>query len=279
MPATRTRRQAAAQALKAHVAADRRRFEAGAAGDLWHRLSVLDVINQAMVLAATLLLCGIPLLLFLDAVRDQSFVVSFAHRLGLNEEASAELRALFTSDPPAVSAVTVGSLVILTLYALWVASVVQALYARVFGFEPRDLPQFWRRPAWVVVTVAGTSAVAAVSAALGPAWHGPVFARAASTVVATAYFWWSLHFLLERRLSWRYLLPSAVATGLCWLGLTLFSAAYFSSAMISGSQRYGPIGVVFVIMTWLIAVGVVLTLGAVLGVVWRERHPLGKAAS
>lgn len=266
------------QALKERVAADRRRFEAGAAGDLWHRLAVLDVINQAMVLAATLLLCGVPLLLFLDAIQNQSFVASVARRLGLNKEASAELGTLFTPSSPAVSAVTVGSLVILALYALWVASLVQALYARVFGFEPGDLRQIWRQPLWVIVTVAGSSAVAAVSAALGPAWHGPVLARTASTVVVTAYFWWSLHFLLERRLSWRYLLPSAVATGLCWLGLALFSAVYFSSAMISSSQRYGPIGVVFVIMTWLIAVGVVLTLGAVLGVVWRERHPLGKAA-
>jgi membrane protein len=47
----------------------------------------------------------------------------------------------------------------------------------------------------------------------------------------------------------------------------------FSSMITSDSKKYGPIGVVFAFMSWLIAIGVVIILGAVVGVVWRERKP------
>ena len=45
----------------------------------------------------------------------------------------------------------------------------------------------------------------------------------------------------------------------------------FSSTIISDDKKYGPIGIVFALMSWLIAIGVVIILGAVVGVVWRER--------
>jgi uncharacterized BrkB/YihY/UPF0761 family membrane protein len=45
-----------------------------------------------------------------------------------------------------------------------------------------------------------------------------------------------------------------------------------SSTIASDYRKYGSAGVVFAIMALLIAIGVVVVLGAVLGVVWRERH-------
>ena len=45
----------------------------------------------------------------------------------------------------------------------------------------------------------------------------------------------------------------------------------FSGTVISDDMKYGSIGVVFALMSWLIAIGVVIILGAIVGVVWRER--------
>jgi membrane protein len=45
----------------------------------------------------------------------------------------------------------------------------------------------------------------------------------------------------------------------------------FSNTVITDNNKYGPIGVVFALMSWLIAIGVAIILGAVVGVVWRER--------
>ena len=67
------------------------------------------------------------------------------------------------------------------------------------------------------------------------------------------------------------LLPSAVATALFWVGMEFVFSFIFSGTVISDDKKYGPIGVVFALMSWLIAIGVVIILGAVVGLVWRER--------
>lgn len=89
--------------------------------------------------------------------------------------------------------------------------------------------------------------------------------------VMTPFFWWTMHFLLGGRVSWRRLLPAAIATGACFAGLGIFSRFYFSSTIISDSRTYGTIGAVFGILTWLIAIGAVIILGAVAGAVWDQR--------
>ena len=86
------------------------------------------------------------------------------------------------------------------------------------------------------------------------------------------FFWWSIHFLLGGRESWGRVLPAAVATGLFWIGLGVFAAFYFSSTIVSDSATYGSIGVTFTLVTWFVAMGAVLTLGAVVGAVWQRRR-------
>jgi membrane protein len=45
-----------------------------------------------------------------------------------------------------------------------------------------------------------------------------------------------------------------------------------SSTITSNYTKYGDIGVVLALMSYLIAIGVVIILGAILGVVWRLRR-------
>ena len=67
------------------------------------------------------------------------------------------------------------------------------------------------------------------------------------------------------------LFGSSLLTALLRIGLGLFSAVYFSSAIISDSRLYGTIGVVFTLLTWFIAIGAVIVLGAVGGATWDQR--------
>jgi membrane protein len=80
-----------------------------------------------------------------------------------------------------------------------------------------------------------------------------------------------MHFLLAGRVSWRRLLPSAIATRVLFAGLGVFSKFYFSATIIHDSRTYGSIGAILGIMTWFVAIGAVLVLGAVAGASWRER--------
>jgi len=81
-----------------------------------------------------------------------------------------------------------------------------------------------------------------------------------------------MRYLLGGRVGWRVLLPSAVATGLFCAGLGVFSNLYFSSSIVSDSKTYGAIGAVLAIVTWFIAIGSVIILGAVAGAVWHDRN-------
>jgi hypothetical protein len=53
---------------------------------------------------------------------------------------------------------------------------------------------------------------------------------------------------------------------------TVFSLV-FSAMVISDEHTYGPIGTIFALLSYLIAIGVVVILGAVVGRAWRERPP------
>jgi hypothetical protein len=55
-------------------------------------------------------------------------------------------------------------------------------------------------------------------------------------------------------------------------GLGLFSKFYFSDTIVSDSKIYGTIGAIFGVMTWFIAIGAVIILGAVAGAVWEDRR-------
>jgi len=98
-----------------------------------------------------------------------------------------------------------------------------------------------------------------------------VWAVLVTFAIMTPFFWWTMHFLLAGRVPWRRLLPSAILTGVFFAGLGVFSEFYFSSTIISDSRTYGTIGAVFSIMTWFVAIGAVIILGAVAGATWEDR--------
>ena len=126
--------------------------------------------------------------------------------------------------------------------------------------------------------LAGLLAYGAAQAALGHVadrYGGPGLQAVSSLAPATLFWWWTMKILLGKAVAWRALLAPALATGVCWVGLGVFSAHFFSEQIVANRQSYGPIGVVMVIMSWLVAVGVVVHLGSVLGRLYTERraHP------
>ena len=229
----------------------------------------LDFMNQAMILTGTLLLCALPFVLATAGLAGVSAESSLARRLGLNRQAAADFSHLFTSSGATSTPVTGITFALLVLFGLASVSVVQELYLRAFGLDPRgvrDLPR-------TLISLGLTVGWLFLSALVGPSVRadGPVVYGIVILVVFTGFWWFSMRFLLAGRIPWRRLFPSAVATGLCWLGMVAVFAVTFSGMVISSYNRYGPIGVVFDIMSYLLAIGVVIILGAVAGIVWDER--------
>ena len=154
---------------------------------------------------------------------------------------------------------------------------VQELYLRAFGLDPRGVRDVLRK----LISLGLTVGWLFLSGLVGPSVRaaGPVLYGIVVLVAFTGFWWFTMRFLLAGRIPWQRLFPSAVATGLCWLGMVAVFSATFSGMVISSYDRYGPIGIVFDIMSYLLAIGVVIILGAVLGIVWQERGLSFRAAA
>ena len=67
-------------------------------------------------------------------------------------------------------------------------------------------------------------------------------------------------------------LAAACATGVLYVAMEVVFSRVFSAMVISNEKKYGPIGIIFALLSYLIAIGVVVILGAVVGLVWQERR-------
>jgi membrane protein len=252
------------------LAAGRGRYEGSWTQDLAARLKALDFINAIMLFGATLLLSALPLVILVSSLANERIDDDISRHIGLDNQGARIVHGLFRASPthPVVPIVT--GLVIAFAGTMAVVACLQAIYERAFDQEPRgwrDLPRF---VVWVCVLLGAVIAEALlggkVRGAVGPVVHA-VIALAGLVV----FFTWTMHFLLAGRVPWRLLVRPGFVTALFWLGLAGFSTLYFSSAVTSDTRLYGTIGVVFSLLTWFIAIGAVIVLGAACGAVWQDR--------
>jgi membrane protein len=252
------------------------KYAGSSAEYLWHRLDAADFMNQAMILAATLLLCAVPFMLVAVALSGRSAVTGLTHRLGLSQQAANDVGHLFTSSSATSAAVTGLSWVFFLLAGIAAASAIQLLYQRVFALDPQGLRDRLCAVIWLALAVGWLALWSTVGPGLrasSPALWWIV------NIPAYIGFWWvSMWLLLAGRVPWRRLYPCAVATGAFWIGMLAVFSVIFSGMIISYDQKYGPIGIIFGIMSFFIAIGVVLILGAAVGMMWQDRGLSFRAA-
>jgi membrane protein len=243
---------------------------------VWHRLDAVNFMDQAMLLAATLLLAAVPFLLVVAGLAGRSAVSGLTRRLGLSQQAAADVGHLVTSSGAASGTVTGMSWVFFILAGIAGATAIQRLYQRVFDLDPRGTSDKLHVVIWLAVAVGWML----LGDAAGPGLRhaGPVLFWIVALVALTGSWWFTMWLLLAGRVPWRRLLPCAVATGALWVGMGLVFSVIFSGMVTGDDQRYGPIGVVFALMSLFIAIGVVLILGAAVGLMWQERGLSFRAA-
>jgi membrane protein len=244
------------------------------AGDVWDRLSTVDFMNQALLLAAVMLLWLFPNLIFLAAVTGRDFADSVSGKMGLNSQATNSVENLFKSSSTSTAA-TVGAIFFLVFAILATVATIQKLWQTIWGLDGLGYwRETWQQFLWGFGALGISAGVSYIQHELNPVYPG--LAATVTFVVIAAFFWLGMRLLLAGRVPYRYLLVPALVTSAFFLGLGAFSAAFLSDSVIANDKEYGPIGVVFIIMTWLLAVGVVIILGPVVGVAiqerWRDRR-------
>jgi membrane protein len=251
----------------------KKKYAGSLAEDVWRRLDAMDFLNRGMVFAATLLLCLFPFLIVVSALAGRPAAQSLTRYTGLNSQASADIGHLFASSAATTSAVVgTASMVFFVFGGIAAATALQEIYEQAFDLPHRRIKDLPHRLAWLAVLI-GTSLLTGWA---GP-WlrhaGGPALLAAVALVWATGFWWLTMRILLVGRISWSALFPAACSTGALCVAMEAVFSLFFSAMVVSDDTRYGPIGIIFALLSYLIAIGVVIILGAVTGHAWHERSP------
>jgi membrane protein len=254
----------------------RSRYETSGARTLVLKIESLDFGSWILGFGATLMLSVLPIVILLSAFANVRVEDDIARHLGLSRQGTGVVEGLFKSEGVGFNVAVLLSLVLSFVGSVGVAGSVQALYERAFDRPHRDgIPNKLRCATWVLCTGALLILDGAISRSLRDAPGGALVLGIADFVGLILFFSWTMHFLLAGYESWTSLWRPAVATSALWTGLGVFASFYFSSTIVSDSRLYGTIGVVFSLLTWFIAVGAVIALGAALGVMWEQSRARG----
>jgi membrane protein len=237
---------------------------------LIRRLSEIDFVNEAMLFGAGLLISVIPFLILLSAFASERIDDDIALHLGLDHHAAKIVSHLFNNASPKVNAALILSALFVIAGTIAVVSSLLRIYEDVFKTEHRGGRDFVRVIACTAILCVAFGMLSFVGTALSHVPDGAFLIEIVMFTGVTLFVWWTMHFLLGGRVPWRTLWPSALATGIFTAVLSIFSKLYFSSSIISDDKTYGPIGAVFSLTTWLIAIGAVVLLGAVAGPAWHD---------
>jgi membrane protein len=215
----------------------------------------------------------LPFLLIVGAETGKDARPALIRRLGLDRAAAKDVNALMSPGAHAAATLNVIGAALVILGAIGIASTLQAWYQRVY--DQQGGYKWTRQVAAQIIWLLGLLIYLGLQDLLGREL-APVGTRvptyAVFFAVAVAFYWWTQHVLLLGRVGWGQLVPGALATGVCVTGLGVFSALLFSGQIVSSDRDYGSIGVVTVLLSYLIGLGVCLHLGAVAGHVWNARH-------
>jgi len=253
----------------------RARFDRSLAGVVQRRISEAEVTNKAMILAALALLLFIPALVSLVAILplggNGSVAAGFARRLGLTPQATADVQKLFGTKQTVRGSTTVLGAVFTTFLAYGWPAELRRGYEFIWQLPNQGRRQIWRPLLWLVAFIG----VVGISAAIGASTSGAsriIVYTLVMVPLLCLWSWWSVHLLLGGRISWQALIPTAIITGCCLGAFRGFTLVYLSRQITSNFDKYGPIGVVFALLSWMIWFAVVLLGAPLVGEIVYQRR-------
>ncbi|MEV4613886.1 YhjD/YihY/BrkB family envelope integrity protein [Kitasatospora sp. NPDC049258] len=246
-----------------------------------HLLRV-NLLDNATRLAAQAFLSALPALfvvaVFAPATIRNSVTSSLHDHLGLRGSTQQQVQQLLSAgqDDVTQSFGVLGAVVTL-LSATALSRALQRVCERCWEMpKSRTRVAVWRWLVWLAVWLVFLVFEVPIRRGFG---LGPLVGVPLAFLAGTALWWWTQHLLLGSRVRWYPLLPGAVVAGAAELLLGVASQVYLPGAMTRSVQKFGPYGVVFTSLSWLIVMFAAITLALVLGRVISEEpavaHLLG----
>ena len=252
------------------------RVGASTAGLIRQRWRDLEVMHHGLVLASLGLTLLVPAFITIAALlplgQDSGFAAAVIRRFGLSAQAADDLRKLFPSRQHVAGATTVLSAVATLFWALgWPAELSRG-YNAIWGLPDRGLRDLWRAAPWLASFI-GVIAYAMLAGMIADGAAGRVVQAVLAVPILFLWAWMSQHLLLGGRVSWRALVPGGVATTVALVGFSIGMSVYIPRAIVYNFDRYGPVGIIFALLSWLVGFAVVMLGGPLVGhmifVAWR----------
>ncbi|MFJ1703440.1 YhjD/YihY/BrkB family envelope integrity protein [Kitasatospora sp. NPDC088346] len=237
-----------------------------------HLLRV-NLLDNATRLAAQTFLSALPALfvvaVFAPATIRDGVTSSLRDHLGLKGNTQQQVQQLLSAghDDVTQSFGAIGALVTL-LSATALSRALQRVCERCWEMpKSKTRVAVWRWLVWLAVWLVFLVFEVPIRRGFG---LGPLLGIPLACLVGTLLWWWTQHLLLGNRIRWYPLLPGAVLCGVAELLLGVAAQVYLPGAMTRSVQKFGPFGVVFTSLSWLIVLFAAITLSLVLGRVVAE---------
>jgi uncharacterized BrkB/YihY/UPF0761 family membrane protein len=224
----------------------------------------MDAVARAIVLASQSFTAGIPFVIVVSSLapHDRDVASRLIARFHLQGATADQVRTLFLAHNDAQGAVTWISVVFLVASAMSFAAVLQVVYERALSFHHVGLRARWRPAVWLL----GASLYIGSFVELKPniAVAGSNLPRTVISILASFIFWfWTPRIQLGPRVPWRSLVPIAGLTTVSVTILAFVSPLYMPQMIRDDAARYGTIGAVFALLSWLVVLAFLIVGSAV----------------
>jgi len=248
------------------------RLERSFAGSCIREFIALQGIDRAVVLASQAFTALIPLLLLTSAwsPADDRDLVSdgIIRRFQLTGGAADAVRQLFAS--PGGGATGVLSVFLLFFSGVSLARRMQRMYQQAWRLEATSgVGRALNAAFGLTVLVLGIGLLYLARTLVGwlPADEVLVTPLSVLVSVVGSFLMWSTvpWLLLDRRIAWRRLVPTAALASACSSIYGVASSIYMPRQLESYSERFGLFGVTLALIGWLVGVALILVATTAVG--------------
>ena len=231
------------------------------------RMMAIGGYDRALALSAQAFVALIPMLIVVAAFAStavqgpdgQALLAGF----GLSGQAAASVMVLF-DHPPGVESVTALGVALLVVTVLGFIRSLQRTYLAAWELPPQGI----RGLGHGLLASAALIGEFALLTLLGPVRAVLVDSLAIRLTVqalaATVLWLPVVYLLLGGRVRWWALLPGAALTGAGQSGAIVVAGLYLPIAIGHDADRYGLFGIAIALLSWLVVLGLLLVVSAVL---------------